>query len=140
MKKLTPIELEDGTVIYMEVQEDIEVVSGEEKEEVGTRGINTRELTRGDLDREAKGRGIPNMSPHEQIRQSFQAIEGTIRTYTSHTLDAFRKIGTGNIDKVTLEFGIKVGGKAGIPYVTEGSADSHLKIVVQCSFPNESSG
>lgn len=133
MKKLTPIKLEDGTVIYMEVQEEIEIVSEESKavEE-------TEEVTRGDLGRGEKGRGTP-ISPQEQIRQSFSAIESTIRTYTSHTLNAFRKIGSGNINKVTLEFGIKVGGKAGIPYVTEGSADSHLKIVVECSFPQEQS-
>jgi SRSO17 transposase len=31
----------------------------------------------------------------------------------------------------------KVGGKAGIPYVTEGSAESHLKITVECSFPEQ---
>ena len=132
MKKLTPIELEDGTVIYMEVKEDVELVSEETKVEEGE-----RELTRGDLGKEEKGWGGQTKSPTEQIRQSFQAIEGTIRAYTSHTLNAFRQVGSGNIDKVTLEFGIKVGGKAGIPYVTEGSADSHLKIVVECSFPKE---
>ena len=133
MKKLTPIELEDGTVIYMEVEEDIEIVSEEatEKEE-------KKELTRGDLGAEEKGtRGGQTRSPQEQIRQNFEAIEGTIRTYTSHTLNAFRKVSSANIDKVTLEFGVKVGGKAGIPYVTEGSAESHLKITVECSFPNE---
>ena len=129
MKKLTPIELEDGTVIYLEVQEDIEIVADEPQGEV----------TRGDLGKGEKGRGMSTRSPQEQIGQSFTAIEGTIRTYTSHTLNAFRKIGSGNIDKVTLEFGVKVGGKAGIPYVTEGCADSHLKIVVECSFPKEES-
>lgn len=132
MKQLTPIELEDGTIIYMEVREDVEVISDETTTESGE-----RELTRGDLGREEKGWRERNRSPEEPIRQSFAAIEGTIRTYTNHTLNAFRKIGSGNIDKVTLEFGIKVGGRAGIPYVTEGSADSHLKIVVECSFPNE---
>ena len=132
MKKLTPIELEDDTVIYMEVQEDIELVPEEstvEEEE--------RELTRGDLGKEEKGIWGVSRSPQEQINQNFKAIEGTIRAYTNHTLKAFRKIGSGNIDKVTLEFGVKVGGKAGIPYVTEGSAESHLKIVVECSFPKE---
>ena len=133
MKKLTPIELEDGTVIYMEVQENIEIVCEEAKTEA-----DKGEITRGDLGRGEKGAGRSTVSPQEQIRQSFTAIEGTIRTYTNHTLNAFRKIGSGNIDKVTLEFGIKVGGKAGIPYVTEGSADSHLKIVVECSFPHDS--
>ncbi len=136
MKKLTPIELEDGTVIYMEVQDDIEIVSEEAKQEEGTRGLGTRELTRGDIGGQEKGRGIPIPSPQEQIRQNFAAIEGTITNYTNHTLNAFRKIGSRNIDKVTLEFGIKVGGRAGIPYVTEGSADCHLKIVVQCCFPD----
>ncbi len=132
MKKLTPIELDDGTVIYMEVKEDVELVSEETKVDEGE-----RELTRVDLGKEEKGLGRQTKSPQEQIRQSFQAIEGTIRAYTNHTLNAFRQVGSGNIDKVTWEFGIKVGGKAGIPYVTEGSADSHLKIVVECSFPKE---
>ena len=131
MKQLTPMQLEDGTIIYMEVQEDIEILSESEPEE--------EEVTRGSLGRSNKGWRGQARSPQEQIRQSFDAIEGTIRTYTNYTLDAFRKIGSGNIDKVTLEFGIKVGGKAGIPYVTEGSADSHLKIVVECSFPNDQS-
>ena len=138
MKKLTPIELEDGTVIYMEVQDDIEIVSEETKPEEGTRGLGTRELTRGDIGGQEKGRGISIPSPQEQIRQNFAAIEGTIKNYTNHTLNAFHKIGSRNIEKVTLEFGIKVGGRAGIPYVTEGSADCHLKIVVQCCFPDES--
>ncbi len=132
MKKLTPIQLEDGTVIYMEVKEDVEIVSEEATEKEGE-----RELTRGDLGREKKGWEGATRTPQEQIRQSFQVIESTIRAYTNHTLNAFRRVGSGNIDKVTLEFGIKVGGKAGIPYVTEGSADSHLKIVVESSFPKE---
>ncbi len=97
----------------------------------------TRELTRGDLGAEEKGWRERTRASQQQIRQNFEAIEGTIRTYTSHTLNAFRKVSSANIDKVTLEFGIKVGGKAGIPYVTEGSAESHLKITVECSFPNE---
>ena len=135
MKKLTPIELEDGTTIYMEVQEDIEIVS-----ETAPESKKNQELTREDLGKQNKGLREQTRATQQQIRQGFDAIESTIRTYTNHTLNAFRQVGSGNIDKVTLEFGIKVGGKAGIPYVTEGSADSHLKIVVECSFPNEQPG
>ncbi|MCX7595121.1 MAG: hypothetical protein N2235_15450 [Fischerella sp.] len=41
-----------------------------------------------------------------------------------------------NVDKVTLEeFGIELGGEAGIPYVTKGTAKSNLKITAECSFP-----
>jgi hypothetical protein len=129
MTQLAPIELEDGTVIYMEVQEEVQIAPRESTETDG-------ELTRDDLGRGGKGLGGSNSQ--NQIAQNFQAIEGTIRAYTSYTLNAFRNIASANINKVTLEFGIKVGGKAGIPYVTEGSAESHLKITVECSFLEQS--
>ncbi|MCC5625626.1 CU044_2847 family protein [Nostoc sp. CHAB 5715] len=56
---------------------------------------------------------------------------------TVYSLNAFKKIPIANIDKVTLEFGIKVGGEAGIPYVTKGTAESNLKVTVECSFPDQ---
>ncbi len=128
MTKLTSLKLDDGTVIYMESQEDIEIDSDD-----STLAESKTEVTRADLGK--GGKGIK-----EDIARSFQLVEGTIRAYTDYTLNAFKKVGNANIDKVTLEFGIKVGGKAGIPYVTEGSADSHLKITVECSFPERKKG
>ncbi|MEO0884913.1 MAG: CU044_2847 family protein, partial [Cyanobacteria bacterium J06648_10] len=66
--------------------------------------------------------------------QSFKAIEGTIRTYTNQTLNAFKGMTDGNVDKVTLQFGIRIAGEAGVPYVTKGTAESNLSITVECSF------
>ncbi len=125
MTQLTPLELEDGTIIYLETREDVEISPTKTPT-----SDQERELTREDLERGSKG-----MS-QAQMLQSFRLVEGTIRAYTTYTLNAFRDVANANIDKVTLEFGIKVGGKAGIPYVTEGSAQSNLKITVECSFPN----
>ena len=132
MTQLTPIQLDDNTVIYMEVKEDIQVppepASESEEEPEQTRGPS-------------KGlQSFPNLrlgrsNPQQQIAQNFQAIESTIRTYTNYTLNAFKNVAIANIDKVTLEFGITVGGSAGIPYVTQGTAESNLKITVECSFP-----
>jgi hypothetical protein len=48
-----------------------------------------------------------------------------------------KKVAIANINKVTLEFGIELGGEAGVPYVTKGTAKSNLKITVECSFPEE---
>jgi hypothetical protein len=45
-----------------------------------------------------------------------------------------------NVDKVTLEFGIKVAGEAGVTYVTKDTAESNLKITVECSFPKSVDG
>jgi Trypsin-co-occurring domain 1 len=38
-----------------------------------------------------------------------------------------------NMNKVTMELGIKVGGKMGIPFVC-GVAESNLKMMVECLF------
>jgi Trypsin-co-occurring domain 1 len=125
MPQLTPIQLEDGTIIYIEATNNvdappvsIEVSPEGEEETLIDKGWNAD-------------------AAQKQIVQNFQAIEGTIRAYTVYTLNAFKKIPVANIDKVTLEFGIKVGGEAGIPYVTKGTAESNLKVTVECSFANQ---
>lgn len=120
MDKLTPIELEDGSVIYIEGTEDVDTsnisYTAGESEEVGRtkRGVGSNSQTR--------------------MMQSFQAIESTIRTYTTHTLKAFKAMSTENITKVTLEFGLTISGEGGIPFITKGSAESNLKITVECEF------
>lgn len=123
MDKLTPIELEDGTIIYIEATQDVDTSNvtskNDEEEEVGRR-------TRG------MGRSVSDSQA--QALQNFKAIEGTIRTYTTYTLNAFKQVTTANITKVTLEFGLKVGGSVGVPYITQGTAESNLKITVECEF------
>jgi hypothetical protein len=50
-------------------------------------------------------------------------------------LNALKNVAVANVDKVTLEFGIKVGGKMGVLFETEGTEESNLKVTVECSFP-----
>ncbi len=122
MTKLAPIQLDDNTIIYIEASEDINVPliiteepAEEEEEALTDKGIS-EEL-------------------RKQMVQNFQIIQHTIRAYTVYSLNAFKQIPIDNINKVTLEFGIEVGGEAGVPYVTKGTAKSNLKITVECSFP-----
>lgn len=128
MTQLVPILLEDGTEIYLEATED--VVTPDATSATSGSGV-APEMTR-----TAKGGawGSPSQSTQTQAAQSFKAIESTIRTYTHYTMNAFKDMATANVESVTLEFGLKVGGEAGIPYVTRGTAESNLKITVQCSF------
>ncbi|MDJ0703302.1 MAG: CU044_2847 family protein [Leptolyngbyaceae cyanobacterium MO_188.B28] len=145
MSQLVPIQLEDGATIYIEATGDVVAPSqnslsdGDESDP--EEDEDSRELTRADMGRSAKGLWGANhnqsMDPREHVAQSFRAIETTIRTYTTYTLNAFKELAVANVDKVTLEFGIKVGGEAGIPYVTKGTAESNLKITVQCSFSEQ---
>jgi hypothetical protein len=128
MTKLTPIRLDDNTVIFIESTEDatapdIDRQSSEAEEEAPiTRGLPSTDAVK------------------QRTVQSFQAIEGTIRAYTVYTLSAFKNLAIANIDKVTLKFGVEIGGEAGIPYITKGTAKSNLNIEVECSFPKPSEG
>lgn len=66
-----------------------------------------------------------------------QQARQMIRAYTAYALSAFKDFGAGEIEEVTLKFGIKLGGKVGIPYITEGSSESNLEIEVKCKLPNQ---
>jgi hypothetical protein len=127
MPKLTPIQFDDDTIIYIETTENLEVPivsmkkseeSSEEEEEV---------LTSRGLSEDIQKRTL----------QNFRAIQNTIYAYTTFTLGAFKQVKNANIKKVNLEFGIELGGELGLPYVTKGTAKSNIKINVECSFPEE---
>jgi Trypsin-co-occurring domain 1 len=62
-------------------------------------------------------------------------VHDTIRGYTTYAIGAFRNLGAVEVDKITLKFSLKIGGKAGIPMLTEGSAESNFEIQVECKFP-----
>ena len=125
MPQLVPVQLDDETVIYIEATDDVSVPAVSEEE-----AVEDEEEALVDK----AGRPI---DVQQQMVQSFQAIQGTIRAYTNCTLKAFKQVAIANVDKVTLEFGIELGGEAGVPYVTKGTAKSNLKITVECSFPKE---
>lgn len=115
MAQLAPLQLEDGTIIYIEAEESVTAPPVDSSEEPAR---------------------VPKGNVRNQAMRNFQAMQGTIRTYTAHTLNAFKDMATANVDKVTLEFGITVAGEGGVPYVTKGSAKCNLKITVECSFPD----
>ncbi|NEO58377.1 MAG: hypothetical protein F6K54_38205 [Okeania sp. SIO3B5] len=129
MTQLTPIQLEDGTTIYVEATEDLDIPTVNSPENLAEEEGEEEALT----DRD--------MSPAEKLKQQLiqhaQTIESTIRAYTIIGLNAFKKKRIPNVEKVTLEFGIELGGEAGIPYVTKGTAKSNLKVTVQCSLPEQ---
>ncbi|KAB8316926.1 hypothetical protein SD81_027775 [Tolypothrix campylonemoides VB511288] len=124
MTKLTPIQLDDNTIIYIEATHDVNVplVVTEEPAEEEEEALSYK--------------GISPEAVRKQMVQNFQIIQTTIRAYTVCSLNAFKQLPIPGVNKVTLEFGIELGGEAGIPYVTKGTAKSNLKVTVECSFSN----
>lgn len=131
MTQLVPIRLDDGTEIYMEATED--VVAPPAAADYGNPNYGDPDDMMGSRTSKGIGNRAGQMA-QVHAAQSFKALESTIRTYTAYTMNAFKDMATANVEKVTLEFGLKVGGEAGVPYVTKGTAESNLKITVQCSF------
>ncbi len=75
--------------------------------------------------------GFPSNDAIIKMQQARHMIRG----YTKYALSAFKDFGAAEIEEVTLKFGLKLGGKAGIPYITEGTAESNLEIQVKCKLP-----
>lgn len=78
----------------------------------------------------AKGYGF-----RQDASVKMQEVRKMIRGYAMYAVSAFKDFGAAEIEEVTLKFGLKLGGSAGIPYITEGKAESNLEIEVKCKFP-----
>ena len=116
MSQIVPITLDDGSIIYIQSDDTLEV---------------PEVVSIPDSGRTPKG------DVGEMLGESVKSLQGTIRHYTDHVLGAFDTARNGNIEKVTLEFGVKLAGKAGIPYITEGSAEGSLNVKVECVWPSK---
>lgn len=121
---MPPVGTDDNTIIYIEATDDVNVplVITEEPAEEEEEALTDK--------------GISPEAVRKQMVQNFQIIQTTIRAYTVCSLNAFKQLPIPGVNKVTLEFGIELGGEAGIPYVTKGTAKSNLKVTVECSFSN----
>ena len=112
MSQLAPITLEDGTVIYIEAAARTDIPSAPPEPS-------------GRVSKGVLSAGLQRQLP---------TVKQTITQYTRYVLNAFREMGSSNVDKVNLEFGLKIAGTAGVPYITEGRAEANLQITVECSF------
>ena len=122
------VQLDDGMTIYVEVKQPITYAATTSTDRI----TEEQEFSREDFGGTSKG-----LTDALNTLPKRPSIEQTILSYTSVALNALKNVSSANVDKVTLEFGIKVGGKMGIPFVTEGTAESNLKVTVECSFPNK---
>jgi hypothetical protein len=64
-------------------------------------------------------------------------VHSTIRGYARYAIGAFINFGLAEIEEMNLEFNIKVAGKAGLPILTQASAEGTFKVQVKCKFPEK---
>jgi hypothetical protein len=70
-----------------------------------------------------------------------ETLLGTIRGYSQMVLNAVEEgLADSAPEKVSLEFGLHLGGKAGVPFVTEGSAQANVKVTVEWNLSERKQG
>ena len=122
MGQLTPIILEDGTTIYIEAIES-------------TSPVSDLVIPANPVESDNPSRGGIFPDPQQQLPQTFQAIESTIRAYTTYTLRAFKNVAIAEVSEVTLKFGVNISSEAGIPYIANAKGGCNMEITVKCEFP-----
>ncbi|MGK7935450.1 MAG: CU044_2847 family protein [Xenococcaceae cyanobacterium] len=88
---------------------------------------------------DVKVKVVDEDNPYDEERgvvETMQQAQQLIRNYSEYALNAFKNFTAAELEEVTLKFGIKMGGKKGVPFVTEGSAEGNLEIEIKCKFPS----
>ena len=84
-------------------------------------------------DPDQEGYGIDPQAVLVEIVEVHQAIQA----YTRYAIGAFKNFNTEHIEEVNLKFGLKIGGKTGIPFLAEATSEGNFEIEVKCKFPNK---
>jgi|GEM_PF-1339438 len=117
MAKLKAVELDKGQWVYVQVDENITLT------DVPT---NTQPVTR-DGDFERKGdltRGLAN-----QAHQAVNNLSDVIRVMSNTAAKALQDSALGNVEKVTLEFGVTLSGEVG--FFVSGKAEGSVNVTVE---------
>ncbi|WP_107667353.1 CU044_2847 family protein [Cyanothece sp. BG0011] len=69
------------------------------------------------------------------VSQQLDQAQQMIRECAEYTLNSFKNFAAAEVDEITLKFGIKLAGEAGIPHITKGTAESNIEIQIKCKFP-----
>jgi hypothetical protein len=131
MTKIAPIRLPNGTIAYMEVDEDVELVGGARDGPDTPESPDRTAPSRRGGELGMRGGGALLEAAAERVQDLTDALEGIVAMIPA----AFKHAAGAEIQKVTLSFGIKMGGEAGIPYFTKGTAEGNIAIEVECRYP-----
>ncbi len=115
--------------------EHLIIQDGDEAIEVFVQSKTPSELPTIEVPSSAGDSDYETYAPKDVVMVQIQEIHKKIRGYTKLAIGAFKNFSEAEIEEVTIKFGIKLGGKTGIPFVTEGSAESNFEFEVKCKLP-----
>ncbi|NJL88508.1 MAG: hypothetical protein HC916_00950 [Coleofasciculaceae cyanobacterium SM2_1_6] len=105
------VEQENGEILTLEIRKSEEISSPEADNERETYGVKEDAIAR------------------------LQDVHEAIRFYTEYAIGAFKNFSDAQVEEITLKFGLKISGEAGMPILTKACAESNFEIQVKCKFP-----
>ena len=85
-------------------------------------------------DSEQQDEELEEYGAAKDVIEKVDAARELMQNYTNYLLTAFRNFSDAEVAELTLKFGVNMGGKAGIPFITEGSVGGNVEIEVKCKF------
>lgn len=118
MSKVKAMELENGQWVYMQVDETLMIDS------------TPPSIASDDEDDGFVRKGGGGSS---YAHKAVDKLGDVIRAMSDTAAKALQDSALGSVEKVTLEFGITLGGEMGIPYITSGKAEGSVNVTVEFS-------
>lgn len=109
MAKLIELDLGEGRTVLVEADDEVSVP----RSAVGAMGYQRTGRDRAQ-------------------RPDLARVQETLRGFVDGTVSALQEV-SADVERVTLEFGVSLGGEAGVPFVTKGGTQGALKVTVQCN-------
>ncbi len=140
MARLAPVKLPNGATVYLEVDEDAEIPAPHSAaSEDYPQGDHLPGLPGVPVGRDAfREKGLPEAAggpwAEEAERRARQLTE-TIQGIAAMIPEAFRSAVDVDIEKLTLSFGIKLGGQMSVPFLAKAEGEGNIGVVVECRYP-----
>ncbi|MGD9409885.1 CU044_2847 family protein [Thiohalocapsa sp.] len=76
--------------------------------------------------------GYQRASREASLRADLTRVQETLRGFVDASVAGLKEVDA-DIERVTLQFGISLGGEVGMPFITKGDTCGALKVTVQCN-------
>jgi hypothetical protein len=109
MAKLVELDLGDGQSVLVEADDEVSIP------------------------RSAVGEMAYQRGPREaQMRSSVERVQNMLRGFANGAVAALKDVDA-EVEHVKLEFGVSLGGDAGVPYVVKHKSEAMLMVTIECN-------
>jgi hypothetical protein len=76
--------------------------------------------------------GYQRPRPDGDLRADLERMQQALRGFVDGSVAALRDVDA-DIERATLEFGVSLGGEAGVPFIAKSKSEGSIQVTVQCN-------